>query len=107
VFCSAGTLVFAIPADFSALGALNGRQWALLVFAGANTLVAYGAFAEALNHVEASRVSAVLTLTPLVTVSVVHLLPLPGVVVEPLSWLSLAGALLVVLGSMGAALLRR
>lgn len=107
VFCSTGAAVFAVPADFASLAALNGHQWALLLFAGANTLVAYGAFAEALNHLEASRVSAILTLTPLVTVTVVHLLPLPGVVVEPLTWLSLGGALMVVAGSMGAALLRR
>jgi len=107
IFCTIGSLVFAIPADFSSLAALNRQQWALLIFAGANTLIAYGAFAEALNHTEASRVSAILTLTPLVTVSIVHLIPFPGVVVESLNGLSLIGAVMVVLGSMGAALLRR
>ena len=107
VFCSIGSMVFAVPADFSTLAALNSQQWLLLIFAGANTLIAYGAFAEALNHTEASRVSAILTLTPLITVSVVHLFPFPGVVVESLDELSLVGALMVVLGSMGAALLRR
>ena len=40
---------------------------AVLLFCAANTLVAYGAFAAALNHWEASRVSAVLALTPLAT----------------------------------------
>ena len=42
------------------------QSWLLLACC-LNTLVAYGAFAEALAHWEASRVSATLALTPLVT----------------------------------------
>ena len=42
------------------------QGWLLLACC-LNTLVAYGAFAEALAHWEASRVSATLALTPLVT----------------------------------------
>lgn len=50
-----------------AIPALGGAQLALLAFLAANTLVAYGAFAEALNHWESSKVSAVLALQPLTT----------------------------------------
>jgi drug/metabolite transporter (DMT)-like permease len=39
----------------------------LLAYCAANTLLGYGAFAAALEHVEASRVSAVLALTPVAT----------------------------------------
>lgn len=41
----------------------------MLLFCALNTLVAYGAFAEALAHWDASRVAAVLALTPLATIA--------------------------------------
>ena len=95
---------------FSVLPALDGLGWALLLFACANTLIAYGAFAEALAHWEASRVSATLALTPLITIAAGALLNhlLPGsVVLEPLNAWSYLGAVMVVAGSMAAALLRK
>ena len=106
VFYWLGTLVFLPLSDFSGLPGLTGWQWALLLFCGANTLIAYGCFAEALEHWEASRVSATVTLAPLITVGMVQLLPMAGIVAEPVTWLSLFGALLVVGGSMVAALAR-
>ena len=54
---------------------LSNLQWALLAFCGVNTLIAYGSFAEAMAHIEASKVSAILALTPLITVTTVHLIP--------------------------------
>lgn len=95
---------------FSALPRLDGLGWFLLLFACANTLLAYGAFAEALAHWEASRVSATLALTPLITIAAGALLNhlIPGsVVLEPLNGWSYLGALMVVAGSMAAALLRK
>ena len=89
---------------------LNGLQWLLILYCAVNTLVAYGAFAEALNHWEASRVSAVLALTPLGTFVVAELVSwgwpqlLPP---EPLDWLSWAGAVIVVAGSMTTSLAGR
>lgn len=82
--------------------ALSPLQAWLLFACCLNTLVAYGAFAEALAHWEASRVSATLAITPLITFSAValaatwwpaHVLP------EQLNWIAYGGALLVVLGS--------
>ena len=99
-----GTLAFLPFADFTALPQLSGLQWGLLAFCGLNTLIAYGSFAEAMAHIEASKVSAVLALTPLVTVATVHLIPIPGLVVEPITLLTLCGAALVVGGSMLTAL---
>jgi drug/metabolite transporter (DMT)-like permease len=46
---------------------LSPIQWGMLIFAGLNTFIAYGAFAESLVHWPASRVSAVLALAPIVT----------------------------------------
>ena len=69
--------------------------------------MAYGAFAAALEHWEASRVSAIITLAPLVTLFVSAILPaffpylLPP---TPLSWLGYLGAITVVFGSMIIAL---
>ena len=45
------------------LWALTPISWALVGYCALNTLIAYGAFAESLNHWEASRVSAVLAVT--------------------------------------------
>lgn len=86
---------------------LSGLHWGMLLFCGLNTLVAYGAFAEALEHWEASRVSAVLALTPVVTLTSVEVVSsiFPSwISSEQLTVLGLAGAILVVSGSMAIAL---
>ena len=89
--------------------ALDRLQLWLLVGCCLNTLVAYGAFAEALAHWEASRVSAALALTPLVTllaVAVAAGLWPTRVHAEELNALAYGGALLVACGSALAALLK-
>jgi len=79
----------------------------VLFFCALNTLFAYGSFAEALDHWEASRVSAVITVVPLITLSATKigsaLFP-KSIASEPLNGLSVFGAVLVVVGSMVAAL---
>lgn len=98
---------FARPA---ALQALDAGQWALLAFCALNTVVAYGAFAEALAHWEASRVSAVLATTPLLclgAVALVHALWPAALAPEPISALGWVGAGLVVAGSASVSLLGR
>jgi drug/metabolite transporter (DMT)-like permease len=85
---------------------LTAFQWLILLFCSLNTLVAYGAFAEALEHLDASRVSAVISLTPIVTIiSVLALSRLfPNLkVAHQLSGLAIAGAVLVVVGSIAIA----
>lgn len=86
---------------------LDSLQAWLLLACCLNTLVAYGAFAEALAHWEASRVSATLSITPLVTFAAVALAALwwpDHVQPEQINLLGYAGALLVVLGSALTAL---
>ncbi len=94
----------ASPREVLDLGPL--RFW-LLVFAALNTLIAYGAFSEALAHWEASRVNAVLAMTPVATLLMIRIGSLlwPGIVApEELTALSYLGAVLVVAGSMTIAL---
>ncbi|MBD9414782.1 DMT family transporter [Pseudomonas sp. PDM16] len=86
---------------------LSPLQGWLLLACCLNTLVAYGAFAEALAHWEASRVSATLSITPLVTFVAVALAAVwwpDHVQPEQINLLGYGGALLVVMGSALTAL---
>ena len=105
----AGGLVFLPFARPASIAALDPVQLAALAFCALNTLVAYGTFSEALNHWDASRVSASLTVVPVITLVAAFLgaLCLPAYIQrEPLDALNLLGALLVVSGSMLASLWR-
>ncbi len=79
----------------------------LLAFCAINTIIAYGTFSEALVHWEASRVSAVLALTPIITLIVLRFGSYfcPHLVnYEKLTFFAVVGAVLVVIGSMTIAL---
>lgn len=76
---------------------------AAVAYCALNTLLAYSAFAEALNHWQASRVGAVLALTPLGTLMVVSGLSQAWpefVAPESMTVVGVAGAVIVVVGSM-------
>ncbi len=107
LICGGCALLLLPVAQPDRLLTLTGLEWAMLVFCGLNTLVAYGAFAASLHHWEASRVSAILSLTPLTTIvamSLTHAI-WPGLVEpERLTALSLVGAAGVVVGSFTTAL---
>ncbi len=103
----AGSLFFWPAASPGQIQHLDDFGLAMLAFAGINTLIAYGSFGFAMTHWEASRVSAVITLTPLLTLFFVFLSNLlyPGFIqTEPLDWLNWLGAVLVVSGSTLAAM---
>jgi drug/metabolite transporter (DMT)-like permease len=94
--------VFSHPASVLSLSTL---QWGMLIFAGLNTFVAYGAFAESLAHWPASRVSAVLALAPIVTlVAMAILAPWLSLHAEKITPLGVAGAISVVVGSISISL---
>ncbi len=102
-----GTLFFSPIASPVAVIDLTLFQWLILGFVAANTIIAYGAFAAAMECWESSRVSAVLTLIPVLTLlgvtSLEALVPSyqSG---EVITWLSWLGAITVVSGSLFAAL---
>lgn len=99
-----GALLLVPFCNFSPLADFDLWQLALLLSCGVITLVAYGSFAESLLHIEASRASALIALSPLLTVAIMQLVPVWGLPAEPLGWLSLLGALMVVVGSMTTAI---
>jgi drug/metabolite transporter (DMT)-like permease len=112
MFCiyAGSALIFAVGAEPASLLQLDASGWLLLLFAAANTLIAYGTFAAALEHWEASRVSAVLALTPLATLGFTALAAAlwPGLVdARSVSPSALGGAAAVVAGSLLVALGRR
>jgi drug/metabolite transporter (DMT)-like permease len=105
-----GALLFAPLAHPASLFRLTATELAALVFCIANMLGSYGTFAEALAHLEASRVSALLAIVPLSTLASISAarLVMPALVApEPLGPLAWLGAGLVVTGSLAAALGRR
>lgn len=102
--CAALLTPWVHPLEALQLSPLQG--WLLLACC-LNTLIAYGAFAEALAHWEASRVSATLAITPLVTFAAVAMAAWwwPDYVhAEQINLLGYGGAVLVVLGSALVAL---
>jgi drug/metabolite transporter (DMT)-like permease len=107
--------LFAVPvllptAHLPQVFVLDRTQLWMLAFCCANTVVAYGCFAEALEHWEVSRVSAVVTIAPLVTLlgmQVASRLWPGSVLSEHLTGLSVLGALLVVAGAMTTAIAAR
>ncbi|UVM54624.1 DMT family transporter [Pseudomonas sp. B21-012] len=104
LFCAALLTPWVHPLEALQLSPLQG--WLLLACC-LNTLVAYGAFAEALAHWEASKVSATLAVTPLITFVAVALAAWfwPDFVhAEQINTLGYVGALVVVLGSALTAL---
>ena len=100
-------IAFAPLASPGAILELTGVQVGLLLFCGLNTVIAYGCFSEALAHWEASRVSAVLALTPLATIAFSAIAGrywADALGPDPLTSWALVGTAIVVVGSMTTAL---
>ena len=107
IYAAAAVLLLPLAAPAQLL-ALDGKHWVAVLYCAINTIGAYGAFAEALAHWEASRVSAILALTPLLTVATVSAFAafVPGLVApERIGTAGWIGALAVVGGSAAVSLL--
>jgi drug/metabolite transporter (DMT)-like permease len=102
IIYAGSALLFTPFARPQSLLSLNPVHWGTLLFCAFNTLIAYGSFAEAMDHWEASRVSAVLAITPLITlVSISILSAFFPVLLAPenITILGVCGAILVMIGS--------
>lgn len=107
VFYLMATLLLAPASQLENVTRLPWVVCLALLYCGLNTLVAYGAFAAAINCWESSRVSASLALTPictLVLVKVFSQLTPQYVSSEEMTRFGILGAFLVVLGSATIAL---
>lgn len=90
-------------ADFGRIGALHGAALVCFVYCCLNTLIGYGAFAEALNRWDAAKVSAVTVLSPIFTLLFSHLAHSAFPALFPAAetdWLSYAGAAVAVTGTL-------
>lgn len=100
-------LVFTPFAELSQILRLNGWTLFCFIYCCLNTLVGYGAYAEALNRWDVSKVSVVTTLMPLVTILFAYLLHtffpqnFPDLDLNSVSYI---GALVVVLGAITSAI---
>ena len=104
------TLALLPFAHFSNFAHIDSVHWWAIGYCAINTIGAYGAFAEAFVHWEASRVSAVLAVTPIMTVTVISVLApmMPAhLTPERIGFWGWLGTALVVGGSIFAALLKR
>lgn len=96
--------IFLIPfisiADFQGL---SFGVWALLIFLGLNTIVAYGALAEAFRYIEANKVSIIITINPMITIAIMLILTaleVSWIAPEHISLTGILGASLVVGGAI-------
>lgn len=99
-------LVFMPFAEFSQVQNLNGIAFACFIYCCLNTLIGYGAYAEALNRWDVSKVSVVITQVPLFTILFSHLFHYiaPEYFANPqLNTVSYIGAFVVVLGAIMSA----
>lgn len=100
-FCCA--IIFTPFASYSKIFDLTFVQFLCLLFCCLNTVIAYGAYGEALNKWDTSKVSAIITLTPLFTIVFAEILTL----IAPhyfhgseLNLISYGGAFIVVFGAL-------
>ena len=99
-FCSVMLIAFV---DFSRFVTLSAPEWGLMYFLGLNTVLAYGSLALAIKYTEASRVSVIITLNPVITFVLMGLATRTGVSwIEPerFSLISIVGAITVLSGAV-------
>ncbi|MDP8161849.1 DMT family transporter [Pasteurella skyensis] len=96
-------IVFSGVSEPSQFTQLSGVTLACFIFCCLNTLVGYGAYAEALNNWDASKVSAITVLIPIFTMlfSNIGYYSFPDIFADPqMSFLSYIGAFIVVSGTI-------
>jgi len=107
IIVSVGACLYIPFATPSKIMELNSLQLSMLLFGAVNTAVAYGCFTEAMRHWEVSRVSAIVATVPILTLALSFLQYrfFPSILPEEsFNILSIAGAIVVVVGSAITAL---
>jgi len=89
--------------QFSKFQGLTATNWFLLFYLGLNTVLAYGSLALAIKLTEATRVSVIITLNPIITfvsMAILTQMNVPWIEPESFSILSFLGALTVLGGAI-------
>jgi len=103
-------MMFVWFADFQALAGLSFEMWILVIFLGLNTLIAYGSLGEAFKYLQASKVSIIITLNPIITITTLTVMAyLEVTIIETtiISILGFVGAVLVVFGAILAVIKKK
>ena len=89
--------------DFSDLQNVSFPSWWLLIFLGANTIIAYGSLAMAFKYTDLSKVSVIITLNPIITfimMAILYQLQVDWIATQQMGLETWAGALLVITGAL-------
>lgn len=108
--CLSGTVLLWPLSEPHQIRGLSATELTLLAFCGLNTIIAYGSFGLAMSHWQSSRVSAVITIAPLLTLLFtfgLNQFAQQHIPAEPMDWLSGLGALMVAVGAAVAALAKQ
>jgi drug/metabolite transporter (DMT)-like permease len=82
---------------------MSSVNWYILIYLGLNTVLAYGSLALAIKLTEATRVSVIITLNPIITfitMAILTRLNVSWIEPEAFSLLSMFGALSVLAGAI-------
>jgi drug/metabolite transporter (DMT)-like permease len=96
-------LALAPLVKYSHLAGMPAVNWYILIYLGLNTVLAYGSLAMAIKLTEATRVSVIITLNPIitfVTMAILSQLNVSWIEPEAFSVLSIFGALSVLAGAI-------
>jgi drug/metabolite transporter (DMT)-like permease len=96
-------LLYLPLADFSLFATFSFYTWAILVFLGLNTLVAYTFLTLSLKYLEANKVSIILVMNPIITFVLMELLNYLNVswmAAEQFTMLSILGGIFVITGAV-------
>jgi drug/metabolite transporter (DMT)-like permease len=96
------TLIYLPVIELTPVFELHWTWWLLLIFLGVNTLIAYSSLAQALRFIEASKVSVIIFLNPIITfitMGILTYLSVDWIAHERFSPVTILGASLVITGA--------
>jgi len=103
-------VIFGLPAliytpfvSFSQFSGISFGDWMLVIFLGANTLIAYGSLSLAFKYTDVNKVSVVITLNPIITfiaMSILYQLNVSWIDAKPMDLFTWIGALMVISGAV-------
>ncbi|OYT17034.1 MAG: EamA family transporter [Bacteroidetes bacterium 4572_77] len=102
-------VIFGLPAllylpfvSLAGFSDLSINLWLLLVFLGANTIIAYGCLSLAFKYTDVNKVSVIITLNPIITfviMSILYQMQVDWIETQKMNTFTWMGALLVILGA--------